>query len=164
MHEEVAPDLLSAIMERVGFAVWQVQELENTAAHFLVIRVRGTRGMGRSKGHELLARAQQHTFGVLINELAAAGVLERELAEQLAKTVDERNWLVHRARRESRGLLVKESVYKQLWARTEQLASDALGLTKRLAEETEKYVVSQGVSEEQLERESAILAKAWGLR
>lgn len=154
-------DLLSQAMERVGFAIWQVQAAEEAAATFVVIRLKGSKGMGRTKGHSLLRGVQKRTFGALVAELQKADVLEERLVTRLRKATEERNWLVHRGRRESSGMLSKPDVYRTLMQRVDALAEQALQLQKELGDQIKQFVVASGVSEEQLNEEVAHVTKDW---
>lgn len=155
---------LSTLMQAVGFAVWQVQSLEDTAASYLVIRVRGKKGIGAEKGEALLQDAQGLTFGMLVGELTRAGVLDEGLAGQLDRIVKERNWLVHRARRETRGVLSNDTLYDALLGRAERLGQDAEALLKQLSDACLAFVVASGISRAQLDQAADKIARAWGLR
>jgi uncharacterized protein YutE (UPF0331/DUF86 family) len=155
--------LLSTLMEQVGYAVWQVQALEDAAAHYLVVRVRGSKGMGQSEANTILNKAQTMTFGRLVRELTAAGVLERALADRLTHAVGERNWLVHQARRETHGLLVNETLYASLLHRTTQLSEEALTLQQEVGSALEAFVLASGLSKDDLDREAAAIARSWGM-
>jgi len=167
MTDSVIPpkaELLAIAMQRVGFAIWQVQGLEDAAAAYLVVRVRGAKGMGRQKAQKLLAEAQSHTLGWLVTELQKSGVVQESFASRLKEIVEDRNWLVHRGRRETIGMLSKPALYASLSARADKVAEDALALQKELAGEIRRFVIASGASERRLDEEAARLAKAWGIR
>ncbi len=164
LDPDVKTDLLAHAMERVGFAIWQVQALEETVANYLVIRVRGEKGMGRAKGQELLDVALGMTFGGLVKALKGAGVLEASLAARLSAAVDERNWFAHRGRRETRGMFSRPALYESLIVRAARLAEEALVLNKIVGNELVAFVKASGVDEKKWAREADNLAKSWGLR
>jgi hypothetical protein len=60
---------LALLMQRVGFAVWQLQELETTVATYVVVRIRAHRGMGVAPGELLMKKAEGRTLGSLLTEL-----------------------------------------------------------------------------------------------
>lgn len=161
---ESRPDLLASAMEHVGFAIWQVQALEDTAAHYLVIRVHGHKGMGREKGHALLEAAHGRTLGALARSLKEAGVLEDDVATRLSTAVNERNWFAHRGRRETRGMFNKPELYQSLIRRAENLADESLALNRLLSERLVAFVKASGVDQAKLEQEADRLAAAWGIR
>src|SRR5260221_10048794 len=139
-----AAERLGALMQRVGFALWQLQELQYTAARYVVVRLRDARGVGAHRGAAISAEVEKLPLGKLLIELASAGVMTPDLASRLKATLGERNWLVHRSRREYRGVLSDPELYERLTLRLDRIADDALALHKELAEVTEEHVVSSG--------------------
>jgi hypothetical protein len=150
-------------MQRVGFAVWQLQELENTSATYVVLRLRQTRGVGVKRGKEIAALVEKATFGKLLRELQRAGILPNGLAGRLEGALEERNWLVHRARREYRGVLADMALYSSLSQRVDKLAEDARVLLNELGGEVESFIRSSGIDMEAVDREAQRLAASWGL-
>lgn len=155
-------ELLAPLLQRVGYAFWQVSECEDTAAHFLVIRLKASPGIGAEKGEALLSNAQRRTFGSLLHELKDAGVLKPELEKRLLALLEERNWLVHRSKRESRGVLFRDADFDRLVDRLDSIAEEATTLNTLLGRELEDYVVSAGVDRAYIDREAERLAKSWG--
>jgi len=158
----LAAERLPVLMQAVGFAVWQVQELENTAAHYVVVRLRAARGMGKEQGEAASREVEGLTFGRLLGELTRAGVVTPALGSRLEALVNERNWLVHRARRETRGVLSSEKQFGRVLQRIRSIADQALVLLRELAPIVEDYVVSTGVDRSFIDRESERLARSWG--
>jgi hypothetical protein len=70
---------LAEITQRVGFTLWQLQELEGVAATYFVLLAAAKRGMGTEAGELLVAKAKGRTFGATITQLQAAGLLAGEL-------------------------------------------------------------------------------------
>lgn len=154
--------LLVQLLTRIGYAVWQAAECEDTLAHYIVVRLRASIGIGEREGLDLLEKARTRTFGHMLRELKDANVLSSEIESRLATLVDERNWLVHRAKRENRGVVHDLARFDQLVARIDRIASEALELHKQLSAELEQFVVRAGVDRQQIDVEAAKLAAAWG--
>lgn len=159
---EAAAHAFADLMARVGFALWQLQEVETVAAAHVVVRVRGHRGMGREAGEALLANAERSTFGTTLKALERAGVLPSDLTVRLQQCLEDRNWLAHRARREHRGVIADPAAYARLSERLDRLAADALSLLKELEGQHHAYVVSQGVNPADIEAAAQRLARSWG--
>lgn len=64
--ERESEERLKTVMRKVGFAIWQIQELEDVAPFYLVTRVKAHKGIGVERGNELLCKAQSQTFGTLL--------------------------------------------------------------------------------------------------
>ncbi len=156
-------EMLTMLMQSVGFAVWQLQELENSTATYLVVRVVATPGIGLQKGQELMQRTESRTLGSLAKELGKTGIIEDQLAEDLQTITEERNWLIHRARRETRGILANGEQLRQMLQKLEALADRALQLHKSLGADLERYVLKCGVDRAVIDAEAARLAQSWGL-
>ncbi|HVS26090.1 MAG TPA: hypothetical protein VHE58_02130 [Burkholderiales bacterium] len=156
-------DRLAAITQRVGFAVWQLQELEWAAVNYLVMRVHAKRGMGVAAGEALLGAVGKRTFGSVLKELSGAGVLDPTLAAGLTNTLQERNWLVHQSRRDSRGALKSDKDSADLIARLDKIADNALVLLRQVGQLIERYAADSGVPPEFVDRESERLLKQWGI-
>lgn len=154
---------LMALMQRVGYAVWQLQELEETSRVYVLIRLRETRGIGEERARQIEQRIERRTFGRLLRELAGAGVLPPDLAGELGEMLEERNWLVHRARRDSRGILSQPELYAVISQRLDEAAERALQLLRRLAAEVERFVLKSGVNPAALQAEADRRAREWGL-
>jgi hypothetical protein len=155
-------ELLRELLVRVGYAVWQAAECEDTLAHYVVLRLRSVRGVGDKIGHEVLSSAQGRTFGNLLKELREATVLPSDLEGRLSKLVNERNWMVHRAKRESRGVLNDMEKLDTLIARLDAVAAEATEINSVLEHELEEFVVSAGLDRARIDAEAAALVRQWG--
>ncbi|HEX9757479.1 MAG TPA: hypothetical protein VGB26_06715 [Nitrospiria bacterium] len=158
----VKADRFTAIMQKIGFAIWQLQELEWATAHYLTLCLHAKRGIGQEKGAALLEAAGRGTFGSLLNELSKSGILASELAKRLNAALDDRNWLVHRSRRENRGVLNSDKQCAILIAKLERISAEALSLLKEVGQLIERYALDSGVSKEFVDREAERLLIQWG--
>lgn len=163
MDEIEAANAIHDLMADIGHAVWALQEVETTLATYLVLRLHGSFGMGEVKAEELLRKATDRTMGSVLREFTRSGVLESGLGERLATLAEERNWLVHRARRENRRLLVDVQERRQLSNHCERISDEALALLHDVAEAIERHVVAAGVSKEWIDKESLTRARDLGL-
>ena len=86
------------------------------------------------------------------------------MARELRDVVEKRNWLVHRARRECRGILADDGQLSTLLSDLSNLAEQSLELQKRLTFQLERFVVESGVDRGVIEAEADRLQREWGLR
>ena len=77
--------------------------------------------------------------------------------------LEQRNWLVHRAHRENRGILASMEQVKKLLQQCETIAIRSIELNKTLATELERYVRESGVDPAIIDAEADRLARSWGL-
>ncbi|HEY2852761.1 MAG TPA: hypothetical protein VGJ18_07955 [Gemmatimonadaceae bacterium] len=150
------------LLQRVGYALWQLAEVEYAAATHVVVRLRAVKGAGLAMAEPIEAAVHRKTFGQIVSELRDSGMLEERLALRLQALLNDRNWLVHRAKRESRGVIHDAAQYESLVSRLDRIADDALALQKDLAGELEGYVLKLGVSREYIDKEAQRLAREWG--
>lgn len=162
MTDMLANDPRADVLLNVGYALWQLQVLEEALATYLVLRHHATLGMGVEAAKPLEESAEAKTMGRLLRELISKGSIEEHLGKRLSTLLAERNWLVHRSRRESRGFMNDEAQLSRLLARLDSMADEALALLKLVAEATEAHVLDAGVSPEYIEAQAAALAKEWG--
>jgi uncharacterized protein YutE (UPF0331/DUF86 family) len=154
--------LLSALLERVGYTFWQLAECEDAVAYYLVFRLKATKGIGLARGNELLENAQRRTFGSLIHELTEHGVLDGTVESRLAGLLDDRNWLVHRSKRESRGVLFRSADFERLVARLDRIAAEASAVQKLVVAATEDYLIASGVNRSEIDAAAEKSVQSWG--
>jgi hypothetical protein len=152
---------LDGVLRQIGYALWQLQELEATVAGYVVVRLRDTRGIGAERGAQISASVEKRPLGQLLRELIPSGVISLALAERLETLLEDRNWLVHRSRRGYRGVLADKHALSSLMSRLEDIADRSLALTKEIGREFEEYVVSSGVSREIIDSEAEKLVRSW---
>jgi len=154
-------DRLTVVTQRVGFAIWQIQELENVAVTYFVLAAQATKGMGLAAGTALEDKAKKKTFGATIHRMVEAGLLTLALEERFRKLLSERNWLVHRSRATSRSAIHRQSGMKRLVARIDAMSDEALELIRDVGELAESYVKMHGVSEQYITETAERLLAQW---
>jgi hypothetical protein len=152
---------LNFISQRVGYALWQLQELEGIAATYLVLVARTTQGMGAVEGNALLGKALSQTFGVTVRDLTKAGKMPTELDEPVKRLLAERNWLVHGSRASSRSAVRNEADCSALIARVDAISTSALHLIREFGSLAESFFRTSNVPDETIDAETAKLLKKW---
>lgn len=152
---------LDAITQKVGFALWQLQELESVAAQSFVLLTQAKKGMGLAAGNSLIDKAQRKTFGATIHQITKAGLLNSELETRFTNLLSERNWLVHKSRASSRGAVHSDGIAQKLILRVDAIAEESLALIKEIALLAEHHVKRHGVSEQHIRHEAEKLLEHW---
>jgi hypothetical protein len=152
---------LNAVTQRVGFALWQLQELEGCSATCFVLLAQARRGMGRAAGAALVKTAQSKTFGATIKQLEKANLLSPNIAAEFARLLKERNWLAHRSRADSRGAIHGDGSVHELLERLDAIAEDATALLKEIVVLSEGLAVDRSVPKEYIDLESRRILKQW---
>lgn len=154
-------DRLHVVTQRVGYTLWQIQELEGVAAQCFVLLAQATKGMGMSEGNALLDKALAGTFGATITKLRDAGVLPLDVEAQLRALLKERNWLVHSSRSTSRAAVHSDEALAAAIQRIDGISGSTLFLMKRLGDIVESHVKKHGVTDTQIDQHAAKILEAW---
>lgn len=152
---------LNLVTQHVGFALWQLQQLETSSATFLVLLTQVRRGMGETAGNVLLKTAQDKTFGTTIVRMEKAGLLDPDVSAEFVRLLAERNWLVHRSRADGRGAVHGDDALEKLLQRLNKLADDATALLKKISMMTETFAVDHGVPKEFIDDQTQQMLKQW---
>ena len=152
---------LESITQKVGFTLWQIQELEGASAQLFALLAQASRGMGLTAGTELVDRAKRKTFGATIHKLAKAELLSEGLEDQFGALLAERNWLVHSSRSDSRNAVHGDQAMQQLTERLDAMADMALSLLKEVGSMIEAHVYAHGVSKESVDDMTSELLAHW---
>lgn len=159
--ELVRAKRLDLVTQRIGFALWQLQDLEGVAAHCFVLLAQATRGMGAEAGNTLMAKALARTFGATVSKLGEAGCLSPNLQKRLRHLLTERNWLVHNSRASSRAAVHGDVALTQVVERIDRISNDALSAMKVLGATVEAHVKKYGIKGAQIDEQAAEILQAW---
>ena len=154
-------DRLTTITQRIGFALWQIQELEGATAQYFVLIVQAKKGMGLAPGNVLSENAKKKTFGATIHRISKAGLLSPEIESRFTNLLSERNWLVHRSRADSRSAIHSDLKMQQLLVRIDKMADESSSLLRKIVTLCEAHVKKYGVTEEYIDKKAKELLEQW---
>jgi len=152
---------LHAITQQIGFALWQLQELEGVSAQYYVLVALATKGMGLKAGNALVEDAQRKTFGTTISKLVKAKYLPPDVEPRFQALLKERNWLVHSSRSTSRDAIHNDTACSKVIARIEAIAEEASLLLKVVSRAVKAYVRQHGIPPEKIDEIAAETLKSW---
>lgn len=154
-------DRLTAITQKIGFALWQLQELDGVAATCFILLAKAKKEMGLDAGIALVEKAQSKTFGVTVHQMVKAGLLSSELEARFLNLLSERNWLVHNSRASSRSAVHSDAATQNLVLRVDMIAEESLALMKKLLVLAEGHIKRHGVSAQNIDVEAQKLLDQW---
>ncbi len=154
-------DRLALITQRVGFALWQLQELEGTAAQCFVLLAQAKPGMGRQAAEPLLTKAKRGTFGATITNMSKAGLFDPEFSVRINALLAERNWLVHRSRETSRMAVHADEAMSRLLQRVDAIADEADVVHRLLGDTALRHSQAHGVNEAQIDAAAKAMLRQW---
>lgn len=152
---------LHTVTQQVGFALWQLQELEGAAAQYYVLVALATRGIGVEAGSAIVEDAQSKTFGSTISKLVKAKHLPSDAEVRFQALLKERNWLVHSSRSTNRDAIHSDAACSKLSKRLETIAEEARLLLKVVGKAVEEHVMRHGVSAEKISELAEQTLVAW---
>ena len=153
--------LLQEILQKVGFALWQIQGLESTLSRYLVKVHKLEPGVAREEAEAAFEKTRKKTLGQLLVELRGQQDVPKDLAERLDNFVEHRNWLAHRSRSESRREVYQPQRRPLLYKRLDWIADEALSLSKDLCAALENHLHTHGITNEQIEANAAKIMRSW---
>jgi len=162
LHQQLQKaDRLTAITQQVGFALWQLQELEGTTAQYFILVTQAKLGMHLAAGSALVEEAQSKTFGTTIHQLAKAQLLPTDLEARFRALLAERNWLVHSSRASNRNAIHSNNASSVLLERLERIADESHVLLEEVNKLAEVFVKEHGVRAEQIDAMVSKLLEQW---
>ncbi len=106
---------------RMGEAICQIQILEQALSHCLTIKVNPD--LEESEANIFLLQQQRNTFGSVVRLAAKKGAYPEELQTALEELLEQRNWLVHHAMRDSQQgnrIVVMDSILQKIKSITDK--------------------------------------------
>lgn len=152
---------LAIITQKVGFALWQIQELEGVSAQYFVLVVQAKKGMGMEAGNALEEKAKKKTFGATIHQMTKTGLLNSKLEIRFTNLLLERNWLVHKSRSDSRSAIHSNQEMQKLLARLNKMADESLSILREIGTLVKSHVKKHGVPEEYIKGQAKKLLEQW---
>ena len=143
---------LQDLYSSIGKGIWHLQKLED-ALHTCItvkrdIKVRGS--ISPDDAEAILSKRRSATLGTSLKIAREASVFGTELQARLDQFKEERDLLVHRSVHQNGHDLYLNDKRHELILRIQSFSEEALLLQKLVAKELEDFVVSQGVSREQI--------------
>lgn len=159
---QIDPLELQRTWQKVGYVLWQVQELEATVGMYLVLVHKLEPGAAREEAEAVLEKSRRRTLGQLLSELKTKSTAPPGLVERLDRFVPRRNWLAHHSRHDSHLLFYPGRSAKTVHDRLDRIDDEALALMKGFTAVLEEFIVSVGCTPEELEAEARRVLQAWG--
>jgi hypothetical protein len=157
----VSPDEFSGLTSLVGYAVWQIQVLEQVLACYLVMVHRITADMARTEIETMFVKAARNTLGQLFTAIRNTRGAPEDLLPRLERFIDERNWLVHRSRQENRIDLYSPEKPIALSQRLRAIADEALSLMRAFQQATEDHLIARGMTKAEIDASAERIRREW---
>lgn len=146
----------------LGYAVWQLQVLEEALVTHHVLLYELERG--RATRNDLRAAVEKRrgqTLGTLLKLPGFAQSLTQATRDRLAALLAERNWLMHRSRREVHVDMYTPAGAEAAVIRINAVGEDATTLMKDVQHATEARLVAKGMTKDVIDRNAAAVLSSW---
>jgi len=157
----ITPEEFNEVACQIGFAVLQIQVLEQALAVHLVLVHKVSVEMARSEIEKLFLKTEKRTLGQLFKDIHDTNRATPTLLLRLESFVKERNWLIHRCRHENRTDFYSEVKRTVLIRRIGAIAEESLALQKAFQKATEDHSIAQGISRVEIETRAAKIYQDW---
>lgn len=154
---------LRELTSHLGFAMWQVQEVEVALRDLLLLKKYFKKGVAKSAWDQTTKKVSKLSFGQLLTEVRAADIVEDSLADALQELVGRRNWLVHHSRADTRGVMTNALLYESLTRHCVEVVTRALELQRAVSEESLAFIEASNPDREAIAKALAGTMEAWGL-
>ena len=155
-------DELEYLHQKIGYAVWYIQDFENVLTHYLVMVHKLPIGTPVEIATNVLKKTKKGTLGFLMAEFKRSCEVKPDFEVRLDCFLDERNWLIHRSKNEERATVYNPDKSKllKLFTRLEALAEEAIALTSEFGDLLTESLKKKGMDMEQVKREAQKLQEA----
>lgn len=152
---------LAAFCDRIGFAVWQLQDLEAVCAKYLMLRTRLKNGIAEDEYDDLVTKALSKTFGATLRAATNAEVFPVPLQDRFTAILSERNWLIHRSRFDNRAAYYSDSAALKLIQRVDQISVCVRELMVEIDKLIDRDAVEGGIDLTDLGHQTDEILSKW---
>jgi len=152
---------LAELTRRVGYAVLQIQELEETLQVHLVRVYKADEKAAWREVEAMFEKTSKQTLGRLFYAIRDKGKCPPNLLSRLEHCVEERNWLVHRSRRENPKNVRSDAKRSEVIVRITAVVNEALSLMTTFQELTEAHLIERGADRATIQARAAEIRREW---
>ena len=165
MDELLSSSELDEFFRLIGRGLWYLQNVEDVLSSYLTLKAKFKTPavVSNNEIKKTLKKYRSKTLGDAIEYAKGKNLFSEDLLIQLETFNKERNWLIHRSIRKNRDDLYNLKKREVTFKRIEGFGQQAINLHRLIAHELEDFVISCGVSKEDIENETLRIAKEKGL-
>ncbi len=153
MRRQISSDELDYLFNRIGAAIWHLQNVENALVPLIIIKgiAIELNSIKESVALKHEAKLSKLTLGMLIGKLKEMDIVEPDFLERLREFNNERKWVVHNSVFESGDHLYTSDGRDSFFSRIERFLEEAIDLHKHISGLVVEYSVNKGMSPQQIE-------------
>ena len=156
------PNDLVELCHSVGFSLLQIQSFEYNIEIYLALVHKLEPKMAREEAENIFDKCGKMTLGQLFREIESEEELPEELHNRIHNFIKERNWLVHKCRKENQANLYNSEKFPFTLKRIEKVAEESLLLSKYFDKKAEEYLLNNGImTKEELDHNTQVILDSW---
>ena len=156
-------EIINEICYQIGFATWQLQDLERNLAYYYVLVLNSNEGMGFENAKVPLEKSLKQPLGQSLDSLNKANLIPTEFKKRFQSLLDERNWLVHRSRADNRNIFDSRLVYESFLNRVQLIKNETLSLSKIVEKFVSTYLEQQNFIIDHVDELTQEILDGWHL-
>lgn len=161
----INPGNVQQVALAVGHTVWQLQLLEDVIGAHLALLHDLQPGCSHEAVQAAVARYRKLTFGQLLGALdkalGASRTLSAPIRARLEAVKEERNWLVHRSRRDAHVDVYTADGTTRVLARIDTLHASASDLMRDITADTQAGLQARGLDVLRIVATADDVARSW---
>lgn len=156
------PNNLSQLCLSVGFCLMQIQTFELTIENYLAQVHKLDTEMAREEAEKIFEQCGKMTLGQLFKEIEKNEKIPEKLHKRIKKFISERNWLVHKCRKENEAYLYNPNKFPITLSRIDSIAEESSELTKYFDTKSEEYMLRNNIiTKEGLDKDTQRILDFW---
>lgn len=157
------PNNVTQLCLSVGFCLMQIQSFELNIENYLAIVHKLEVNMAREEAEKIFEKCGKMTLGQLFKEIDKNEEIPQKLHDRLTNFINERNWLVHKCRKENEASLYNPEKFPLILLRIERISEESLKLSKYFSSQSEEYMLRNNIiSKEELDNYTQRILDSWG--
>ncbi len=152
-QKQIIDQRLEELCQAVGSALWEAQGVEQMLAKYYATAFKISTEASAEEIESEFAKNFSHTAGRLVGLLRDRATSMQPYADRLEEFVTERNWVVHKVRRQDFQSLYSEKAFLDLVSRVKRLEREAFQLIDVFHNLMIEHFVSVGVPREHIDKE-----------
>jgi hypothetical protein len=145
MQRQINQDELDAFYHATGAAVWMIQYLEDVLVTLVAMKRHERDPTGPREAYDRLERERKGTLGSIYGRAKDEAIIPKEMEARFETFLEERNWLIHRSKKESSADLYNDDLRVRMIHRIIAVGEEAQDLRNMIYERMEAFVCVRGV-------------------
>jgi hypothetical protein len=147
MQRQINQDELDVFYHGIGAAVWMIQYLEDVLVTLVAMKRHDRDPNGPSEAYDRLERERKGTLGSIYGRAKDEGIIPKEMEARFETLLEERNWLIHRSKKESSADLYNDDLRMRMImiSRIIAVGEEAQDLRDIIYERMAAFVRARGV-------------------